>query len=221
VTILAIDTTSNVASVAIRAHHRTVAALSLESSTGFGHLIFDAIEKCRNEARIDLADVDCFAAAAGPGSFTGLRVGLSAVKGLAEALGKPVAGISNLRALSSFGKNSDSLRAVVLDARRSEVYAAVYDAEHQLRLPETVSPLAEWLARLDPAGQYEFISRVPLGLAGTPFRDMPVIEPPDTLAEAVALCAEQDGPAGRWVDPAALDANYVRRSDAELFWKDA
>ena len=70
-----------------------------------------------------LEEIDCFAAASGPGSFTGVRVGLAAVKGLAEALGKPAVGISNLRALSLFGKAA--LRAVVLDARRGEVYGAV------------------------------------------------------------------------------------------------
>ncbi len=70
--------------------------------------------------------VDCFAAASGPGSFTGVRVGLACVKGLAEALGKPAVAVSNLRAIASFG--TAPWRAVVLDARRGEIYGAVYDA---------------------------------------------------------------------------------------------
>ncbi|HLH03366.1 MAG TPA: tRNA (adenosine(37)-N6)-threonylcarbamoyltransferase complex dimerization subunit type 1 TsaB [Bryobacteraceae bacterium] len=201
-TILAVDTTSNLASVAIRRKGETVSTVTLESAGGFAHLLFGLIGKCRNEAKIDLEEVDCFAAAAGPGSFTGVRVGLTAVKGLGEALAKPVSGISNLRALASFGKNA-GLRAVILDARRSEVYTAVYDAGLRLATEETVGPLEEFLAALGSARQHEIIH-------GT---NQP-------LAPAVALCAELDGQ-GKWLDPAVLDANYVRRSDAELHWREA
>ena len=200
-TILALDTTSNLASVAIRKKGETLSVVSMDSTAGFGHLIFSAIEKCRNEANISLEEIDCFAAAAGPGSFTGVRVALSAVKGLAESLAKPVTGISNLRAISSFGKNA-GLRAVVLDARRSEVYGGVYDVDLRPVVAETVGPLEQFLATLDPAREYEIIHAH--------------AEP---LAPAIALCAEQDGPS-RWLDPAALDANYVRRSDAELCWRE-
>jgi tRNA threonylcarbamoyladenosine biosynthesis protein TsaB len=215
VTILSLDTTSNFASVVIRTEGRVASEVTLESNEGFAHLIFPAIDRCKNEARIGLEQIDCFAAAAGPGSFTGLRVGLSAVKGLAEALGKPAIGISNLRALSSFGKKADSLRAVVLDARRGEVYAAVYDGALRVIVPESVIPLEAWLAKLDPAANYELISSMPIR-----FGRATLIEPPRFLASAVALCADQDGREGKWMDPAVVDANYVRRSDAELFWRD-
>ena len=200
-TILALDTTANLASVAIRRYGETLSVVAVESTTGFAHLIFEAIEKCRNEAGLTLDQVDCFAAAAGPGSFTGVRVGLTAAKGLAEALGKPVIGISNLRAWSVFGQKN-GLRAVVLDARRSEVYAGVFDADAHPLGTETVGPLEQFLATLDASRAYETVHPAP-----------------EPLAPAIALCAELDGPQ-RWLDPALLDANYVRRSDAELFWKD-
>jgi tRNA threonylcarbamoyladenosine biosynthesis protein TsaB len=215
VIILSLDTTSNFASVVIRADGRVVSEVTLESTEGFAHLIFPAIERCKNEANIELEQIDCFAGAAGPGSFTGLRVGLSAVKGLADGTGKPAIGVSNLRALSSFGKKPDSLRAVVLDARRGEVYAAVYDSELRAVVPESVMPLESWLSKLDPAGNYELISAMPIQ-----FEPAALIKPPNFLAPAVALCAERDGREGKWMDAAAVDANYVRRSDAELFWKD-
>ncbi len=158
-----------------------------------------------------MAEIDCFAAACGPGSFTGVRIGLSAVKGLAEATGKPAVGVSNLRAMSSFGNLP--LRAVVLDARRGEVYAAVYNSDLQPVVPEAVLKFSAWLESLhEPA--YEFIGSV--NLEGTRFAAMPHLEAPRSLAAAVAYCAERS----QWLDPAALDANYVRRSDAELFWKD-
>ena len=212
-TILALDTTSEFASLAVRRNAKTVIEITLESSEGFAHLIFPAIDQILDQASVRFAEIDCFAAASGPGSFTGVRVGLSAVKGLASAAGKRAAGISNLRALALFGKKPR--RAVVIDARRGEIYAAVYDAKLQPVLPETVLPLAKLLKTLDIC-EIWFVSQ-----NADIFREtgLPFTLAPKTLAPAIALCAELDGPAG-WQDPALLDANYVRRSDAELFWQE-
>jgi tRNA threonylcarbamoyladenosine biosynthesis protein TsaB len=212
VIILAIDLTSQFGSIAIRADGKTVGSRNLESPDGFAHLIYPAIEETLREAGVVLEEVDCFAGASGPGAFTGIRVGLAAVKGLAFALGKPAAGISNLRALSLLGQTAR--RAVLLDARRGDVYGAVYDDEARPVVPETVTKLSTWLASL-PEGEYEYI-------AGAGVTGLRTFTPaPRFLAETVARCAERDGREGKWSDPAALDANYVRRSDAELFWKES
>jgi tRNA threonylcarbamoyladenosine biosynthesis protein TsaB len=217
VTILAIDTTSEFGSLAIRANGQTIAELALHSPEGFAHLIFPAIETLLKDAGVTLHEIDCFAAASGPGSFTGVRVGLSAVKALAEAMGKPAVGVSNLRVMASFGNLAQ--RAVVLDARRGEIFAAVYDSSLNLVVPEAVLKFSTWLETLD-LPWYEFIWLVGApfrsALEGTRFAAMPFVEVPRNLAAAVAHCAESD----TWLDPAVLDANYVRRSDAELFWKD-
>jgi tRNA threonylcarbamoyladenosine biosynthesis protein TsaB len=79
-------------------------------------------------------------------SLTGVRVGLAAAKGLAEAAGKRVVAISNLRALAFFG--SAPSRATVIDARRGEVYAAVYNSRLELVMPEAVLRLEDWLPTL-------------------------------------------------------------------------
>ncbi len=216
--ILALDTTSEYGSVALRSTGETAAELALHSGGGFAHVIFSAIEDVLARAGIGISQVDCFAATGGPGSFTGVRVGLSAVKGLAEAAGKPAVGVSNLQVLSSFGKNNR--RAVVLDARRGEVYAAIYGPDLTPITPELVLPFSSWLETLQEP-EYEFITTTGnpfwLAMQGTRFADMPFTEAPRTLAAAVARCAE----ACEWVDPAMLDANYVRRSDAELFWRES
>ncbi len=197
-TILAIDTTSQQGGVAIRRNGKTLAEVSHHAPDGFAHVLFPLLEQALAHANLRLEDIDCFAAASGPGSFTGVRVGLSAVKGLAEALGKPALGVSNLKALALSG--TAPLRATVLDARRNQAYVAVYDANLQPVIPEAVVNYSEWLAALPPA-DYEFIDQ----------------KGPSSLAAAVAEVAERSP----WTDPAALDANYVRQSDAELFWKDS
>jgi tRNA threonylcarbamoyladenosine biosynthesis protein TsaB len=221
VTILAIDTTSEFGSLAIRASGQTLAQIEIHSPDGFAHLIFPAIVNLLRDARMSLEQIDCFAAASGPGSFTGVRVGLSAVKGLAEAMGKPALGVSNLRAMSSFGNLP--YRAVILDARRGEVFTAIYNAHLELVVPETVLKLPTWLENLClPLYEFIWAAGAPLrfALEGTRFAEMPFLEVPRNLALAVARCTEIDGQSGKWLDAAAVDANYVRRSDAELFWKD-
>lgn len=216
--ILALDTTSECGSLALRSNGQTLAEHTLHAPGGFGHLIFAAIQELLRDANVALDQIDCFAAASGPGSFTGVRIGLSAVKGLAEATGKPAVGVSNLRAMASFGNLAH--RAVVLDARRGEVYGGVYDSKLNIVEPEVVLKFPLWLDSLR-LPSYEFIwmkgSPFQAALEETRFAGMPHIEVQSGLAGAVARCAEL----GEWVDPAILDANYVRRSDAELFWKDA
>lgn len=198
-TILALDTTSEYGSVALRREGQTIAELRMHSREGFSALIFPALERLLNQARAGLSEIDCFAAASGPGSFTGVRVGLSTVKGLAEATSRKVAGISNLRALSVYG--TKPRRAVILDARRGEVYAAVYNDALEPVAAEAVVKFSDWISGI-PAGDYELVTHA---------------ERSHGLATAVALCAER----AQWMDPATLDANYVRRSDAELFWKES
>ena len=202
-TILAIDTTTEFGSLALRSGGATVVEVALRSSNGYGHLILPAIEKLLNEANRQLSDIDCFAAASGPGSFTGVRVGLGTTKGLAEAMGKPAIGISNLRAVASFGKKR--LRGVLLDARRGDVYASIYNEKLELVSPETVAKPEEWKTGAGREAE-EFVSQKAGSEPGS-FRN---------LAAAVALCADLDRE--HWADPATLDANYVRRSDAEHAW---
>jgi tRNA threonylcarbamoyladenosine biosynthesis protein TsaB len=222
VTILALDLTSEFGSLAIRREGGTVVERALESRTGFAHLVFPALEDILSEAGLGLAAIDCFAASTGPGAFTGLRVALAAVKGLAAVTGKPAAGVSKLRAMASFG--TGPARVVLLDARRGEAFAAVYDERLELTVEETVRAAEPWLAQLPEGRDYELITADSSWLrqivSSTQYESTRWIETPRSLAGAVARCAEADLRGGATGDPATLDANYVRRSDAELYWMD-
>jgi tRNA threonylcarbamoyladenosine biosynthesis protein TsaB len=219
--ILALDTTTEFGSIALVEGGEVAAEVFLHERDGFGKVLFGHLEALLARSGWTLERIDCFAASAGPGSFTGVRIGLAAVKGLAEALGRPVVAVSNLQALASFG--IAPLRAALLDARRGQIYGAVYDAALALMTPEVVTPLQNWLAAL-PEGELEFISTdfAPFrgALAGTRFENAAVREAPRALAGAVGRIAAARFAAGEAQDPAAIDANYVRRSDAELFWKE-
>ena len=220
--ILAVDATGEYGSLALARGVEIMEELPLHSPSGFAHVLFGSLSELLARHGLKAADISCFASASGPGSFTGVRVGLAFTKGLADALGKPAVAVSNLRAVASFG--SAPLRAPLLDARRGEVYAAVYDPAGCPVCPETVSNLTAWLERV-PFADLEFVapdfSPFSAAFAGTRFAHAPLVTAPRALAAAIARLTFAALESGEAADPAALDANYVRRSDAELFWKEA
>ncbi|HYL77975.1 MAG TPA: tRNA (adenosine(37)-N6)-threonylcarbamoyltransferase complex dimerization subunit type 1 TsaB [Bryobacteraceae bacterium] len=215
--ILSIDTTSEFGSIALTDGARVVEETLLHSPDGFGHVLFQEIELLLGRHGVTVAQMDCFAAASGPGSFTGVRVGLTAAKGLAEATGRRVVAVSNLRALAFFG--TAPLRATVLDARRGEVYGAVYDDRLEVVSPEVVMKFAEWLRTL-PANGLEFVATDFSPFAGQVAAGIPVVCAARGMAGAIGAIAWQEFAAGLARDPGEIDANYVRRSDAELFWRE-
>jgi tRNA threonylcarbamoyladenosine biosynthesis protein TsaB len=220
--ILAIDTTSESGSLALIQNGNLVEEVSILSPDGFGHVLFPQLERLLSRHGWSPADVDCYAAAAGPGSFTGVRVALAAIKGLGEAFGKPVVAVSNLQALAWHG--TALLRATVSDARRGEVYGAVYSASLELVAPERVLGFSAWIDTLPETG-LQFLSKdfsaFAAALAQTRFRDAPRKTVPRVLAGAVGRIAADRLAAGLATTPAAAEANYIRRSDAELYWRES
>lgn len=216
--LLALDTTHEFGSLALVRGGETLQETAVRAPEGFAHILYGELRTLLDGQRVSLNDIDCFASASGPGSFTGVRVGLSCIKGLAEACGKPALAVSNLQALASFGTRAR--RVPLIDARRSQVYAAVYDATGEIIEPEVVASLGAWLASV-PGNDLELVSMdfAPFEqeLAASSFAK---VTAPQALAAAIGRIASRRFCAGDAGDPAALDANYVRRSDAELFWKD-
>jgi tRNA threonylcarbamoyladenosine biosynthesis protein TsaB len=213
--LLALDTTGEFGSIALSEDDCIVEEVPLHSPEGFAHIIYGEIQRLLERRHLRLEDLDGFASASGPGSFTGVRIGLTVAKGLAEATGRCVVSVSNLEALGWFG--TKALRATLLDARRGEVYGAVYDATLKPVRDEVVMPLPGWLAAL-PEGDLEIITS---GFAlPEDFARYPVVDAGRALAGAIARLAAERFAAGLAMDPAEIDANYVRRSDAELLWKE-
>lgn len=157
-------------------------------------------------------DLGGFAVASGPGSFTGLRVGLAAIKALAEILGKPIAAVSLLEAVA-VAANVGTVLAV-LDAGRNEAYVGEYDngklgSERLLTFQEL---LAEAKARTIVTPDVPLAARLKAegGI---------VHEVPRQRSDAIARLGWQKIQSGQTVSPEDLEANYIRRSDAEIFSK--
>ena len=219
--VLAVDSTNEYGSLALVRGGDVIEEVLLHSPSGFAHVLFDSARDLLGRNKLGVGDIGCFASASGPGSFTGVRVGLAFTKGLAAATNKPAVGVSNLRAPAALG--SAPLRAAFIDARRGQVYGAVYDAYGETAGAEVVSEFGKWAATLPESG-VELISAdfTPFGLRLSEARlaSVPVITAPRALAAAIGRIAAAAYARGEASDPSALDANYVRRSDAELFWKE-
>jgi tRNA threonylcarbamoyladenosine biosynthesis protein TsaB len=204
--IVALDTASEFGSNDLVEDGTVLEEVPLHSPDGIGHVLFPALARLMQRHGWRHSQMRGYAAGSGPGSFTGVRVALAAVKGLAEAAGAKAAAVSNLKAVASDG--SAPLRAPFYDARRGEIYGAVYDSQLLEVRPEVVAKFAAWRAGL-PAGS-ELLTAEP-EVFGV---ECPLV--PRTLAGAIGRLAGD-----ALVDPVEIDANYVRRSDAELNWVDA
>jgi tRNA threonylcarbamoyladenosine biosynthesis protein TsaB len=208
--IVAIDTTSEFGSIALVQDGEVVEQTLLHSPDGFGHVLFTHLAQLMQRHGWRFDQVTGFAAGAGPGSFTGVRVGLAAVKGLAETAGVHAAAVSNLEAMASLG--TSELRAPFFDARRGEIFGALYDSGLRAIRAAKAQPFAAWLASLTPDAELMTPDPSPFAEA---LSGRPVTTTPRALAGAIGKLA-----LNQLQDPVALDANYVRRSDAELNWKD-
>jgi tRNA threonylcarbamoyladenosine biosynthesis protein TsaB len=165
------------------------------------------------------ADIEAFIVVSGPGSFTGLRVGLAAIKALAEVLQKPIVPVSLLE-VTAIASRAHGKVAAVLDAGRGDVYFGSYEITG-----DSAQVLQEQLV-----SESEFLSLARESTVATPDLTLAaiareanlsvvVVEPPS--AEMIASLGWRKLQAGETVSPEQLEANYMRRSDAEMFVKPA
>lgn len=125
--ILAIDTSGPVAGCAVMVDGRIVHSIALNHGLTHSESIMPAVEDCMEASGLSCEDIDVFASVAGPGSFTGVRIGICAAKGFAHAVNKPCVAIHALEALAMNFYGFDGYVCPILDARRSQVYCALFD----------------------------------------------------------------------------------------------
>ena len=165
-------------------------------------------------------DIEGFAATSGPGSFTGLRVGLSAIKGLAEVLKKPIATVSLLEALASLAKENGRVVGA-LDAGRQEIFFGLYEISdgRAILIAERLLSQQEFFQEIRNVGPVAVITsdRAVAELASQAAGAVQeVVRPGSELIASIGLKKLLDG---ETVSVEDLDANYLRRSDAEIFSK--
>src|SRR5579864_725798 len=236
--ILSLDTSSSAGSFALL---RDANVLSERVSTDHEPYSASVLRHSRElleATHISLEQIDLFSVDAGPGSFTGLRVGLTTVKGWAEVLGKPVAAVSGLEAFAAQAWPSleaGSIVAAVMDARRGQIFGSLFVAGNGWGALERIGE--EVVATADEF--FEFV-RGNLGGRGLviacaspeliELAIRPAMERQGLDGRAVELVSSALAPVigklgyakalrGEVVDALHLDANYIRRSDAEMNWR--
>jgi len=237
--LLAVDTATQTGSVALLRDGRLAGVISTMSDEAYSSRFFRQLEFLLHEMRLQVQEVDVFAVAAGPGSFTGLRVGLTAVKAWGEVFSKPIIAVSGLEAIAAQARilDENALIAPMLDARRGQVFAALYKRDGSQLIvqgDEQVCTAEEFIASLAaraPGRFIYFVSPTPEILqsefakphvGGSASGVLPTIqEASPLLAPIIGQLAFGRATRGEFTDALRLDANYIRRSDAELLWKKA
>src|ERR1700728_295325 len=236
---LALDTSSPAGSLAVLRDERVIGTVSTWTEEIYSSRMFRHLNFLLEELSLRLQDFDLFAVAAGPGSFTGLRVGLAAAKGWSEVFRKPIAAVSALEAMAAQSHSQASLVVPVLDARRGQVYFGVYrrlvvsggDGRLALDGDECVMTPEEFLISLDAhleSSDYAIVTPAPEVIQASLSRNetargargtVRVEQASAILAGHIGRLGYQRALRGETVDALKLDANYVRRTDAELHWK--
>lgn len=150
--LLAVDTATEICGVALAVDGRVRAELILNNGVTHTQSIMAAIEAVLTMTGMDIGSIDAYAVTRGPGGFTGLRIGISTVKGLSLATGKPVVGISSLEVLAHQAPSDAGLICTMMDARRNELYWTLYHrqgADVRSVLAEQVGPAEDLVEKID------------------------------------------------------------------------
>lgn len=226
---LAVDTATPCGSLAVLEDSFTIGVISTSSQETYSSRMFRHLEFLLAELGLEMGRFVLFSVAAGPGSFTGLRVGLTAVKGWAEVYKKPIAAVSGLEAVGAQARSAPGVLAPVLDARRGQIYGAIYrrrQDELELQGEEMVLPPEEFLnfVRRESGGApITFVTPTPElveeHLKKSGYSGAGIERVSEVLAPVIGELGVKRHTRGELVDALRLDANYIRRSDAELLWK--
>lgn len=130
--ILSVDSSSVTASVAITENGKVLAENFINNGLTHSQTLMPMVEKTINESGISVKDIDLFAITHGPGSFTGVRIGIASIKGMADALNKKCLPISTLEAIAEPLRNEDVIACAVMDARCNQVYTAIFNNGERL-----------------------------------------------------------------------------------------
>ena len=221
-TVLAIDTSGPVAGCAVLLGGKIVHQIAMNHGLTHSETIMPAVDEAMSAVGLACRDVDVFAAVAGPGSFTGVRIGVCAAKGLAHGVGKPCCAVHALETLAMNFYGFDGLCCPILDARRGQVYCAAFDMKDGMpvrALEDAAEPLADFLQRLPKDRRLAFVGDgVPVHAKAVreALGERALIAPAhlrDLRADAAAILAARRPET--WVEGRSLVPIYLRAPQAE------
>lgn len=217
--ILSVDTSAVCASVAIVHDEKIVSLCSTNAGLTHSRTLLPMIDSALKNSETSLDEIDCFACSAGPGSFTGIRIGIAAIKGLADGLEKKCIPVSTLEGLAYNLLGQDVIACSVMDARCSQVYCAVFDAgkekitrlspDRALKIDELGAELKNYSKRIVFVGDGAEICQKALGYEAAP----PVLRFQN--AASVAFAALNNPNEDKFITAAQLMPVYLRLPQAQ------
>lgn len=220
--ILALDTTAQVCTVAITEDTRLIAEMTVNTGNTHSETLLPLVEQILKMSELTLDDIDCFACSTGPGSFTGVRIGVATVKGIAYGKNKPCVSVSTLDALAYNLAGCDGIICPVMNARRNQVYNALFEwnGEKTVRLCTdralSIDELDEELVKL---GKKVYLSGDGYDITERGFKNTVVEYVPEKMRHqsgySVACCALEKIKNGNILSDAELVPIYLRPSQAE------
>lgn len=229
--LLALDTCDSRGSLALLRDDEVLQVIGHEGSTDYSSWVLPAVAAALVAAGLQLREVDVYAVASGPGSFTGVRIALTTAKAWSEAYGKSIASVSRLEAIASQATGTAEYIAPFADAHRDQVFGALLRREGSVLKPVESDMVAgprefvDWVTQRSSGAPVDWVSIDPGKLTSqeawqSRARAGETVELSTTvLAPAIGRLGLQRALDGRLTDALALDADYVRRPDAEVFWK--
>jgi tRNA threonylcarbamoyl adenosine modification protein YeaZ len=244
--LLALDTCDSRGSVSVLCDDNVLQTVEHDSTDDYSVWLLPAISRALQASGLAFPEIDVYVAASGPGSFTGVRVGLTTVKAWAEVTGKPIVGVSRLEALATQAASSPGeFVAAFTNAQRKQIFGALYRCESgsddkssgfTRTGDETVirpEAFLAWAVENSAGAPVRWISTDPEMLSETEAwsarQKEGAARPVDQngiqfgspfLAPAIGQLGYHLAAKKQFIDPLRLDANYVRRSDAEVSWID-
>ena len=218
--ILAIDTATNSGGTALSRNGEVIASLMVKAPLQYAEKILSLVDFMLDQYKRKFEEMDCFAVANGPGSFTGVRIGIATVKGFCQGLNKPVVGISTLEALAYRFRWAHSRVAPMIDARRHQIYGAMFrfnGSQMELEQKEQVSSPAQWLQGIS-GQECVFVGDGAQLYKETIVATHPearVLETDNRVLESLCQIAYQRFQETKTQSAQELKANYIRPSDAK------
>ena len=221
--ILSVDTSTAACSIVLSEDGNLKGEINTESEETHSVRLLPGIDTLLRSCSCTVKDIDAFAVVCGPGSFTGVRIGLTTIKGLAESLAKPTMPVTAFEAWVEKDPEQQGILVPFIDARRGEVYGAVFNRNGEtteLLSSGRVEKVSELLASIvHPQACF-------VGGGAVVYRDFIVTRPGWRvltgdlfLGRAVSRIAFRRAEGRNFVSAAELQAYYLRRPDAELKWK--
>jgi tRNA threonylcarbamoyladenosine biosynthesis protein TsaB len=230
VILLALDTCDSRGSLAVLRDDEVLKAIAHEGTSDYSSWVLPSADEALRAIGLGIRDVEVFAAATGPGSFTGVRIALTTVKAWSEAYGRGIAGVSRLAAMARQASGGVYVAAFA-DAHRDQVFGALFRREGPALTPvesEMVAAPAVFLDWVEQRSANERVSWISMDPEKVTTQESwraraeageSVEMSTHVLAPAVGRIGRMRALEGLLTDALGLDAEYVRRPDAEVFWK--